>query len=221
MHFKKLVILASICGSLMACTHEYKSGKELVDIAINGLPDANFTEQQRLAFNYATIYVKYGVHPKTYMALARADGKQRIWASTDGITIVTRNGQIIRANGLPFVSSGVRFENQDPFELGLLSVKPEQIYRSKRDFSSVNLFGAQAESRFSLGEVSQQTIAGKQRQLRKVTEQLDVPDLDFTVFNHYWVEQNNKQLVWRSEQQLGPNQPSISLEGLMPFYDDI
>ncbi|WP_427979091.1 YjbF family lipoprotein, partial [Agarivorans sp.] len=121
----------------MACTHEYKSGKELLDIAINGLPDANFTEQQRLAFNYAAIYVKYGIYPKTHMGLAKADGKQRIWASADGITIVTRNGQIIRADGLPFVSSGVRFEGQDPFDLGLLSVNPEQIYPSKRDFASI------------------------------------------------------------------------------------
>ncbi|GGA99005.1 YjbF family lipoprotein [Agarivorans gilvus] len=206
----------------MACTHEYKSGKELLDIAINGLPDANFTEEQRLAFDYAAIYVKYGIYPKTYMALARADGQQRIWSSTDGITIVTRNGQIIRADGLPFVSSGVRFEGEDPFELGLLSVKPEQVYFSKRDFASVGLFGSQAQSSFSFGEVSEQSIAGKQRKLQQVTERLYVPDLDFSVVNHYWVEQNNnKQLVWRSEQQLGPDQPLIRLEGLMPYYEDI
>jgi hypothetical protein len=222
MRLSKLLLLVFLATQILGCTQDYKSGKELIDIAVNGLPDSHLTEEERLSLGFAAIYVKYGQHPKTYIALAKAIEDERVWAASDGITIVTRHGQIVRTDGLPFASSGVYFSQENPFELGLLSVNEETVYSAKRDFISEGMFGVDSHSRFSINEVSTLFVAGKERQLQKVTEQLTIPDLDLQTENHYWVEQNSKkQIVWRSEQQLGPAQPTLLLESLLPYFDDI
>ncbi|UPW20089.1 YjbF family lipoprotein [Agarivorans sp. TSD2052] len=222
MRFSKVVISAALAASLLGCTQDYKSAKELVDIAVNGLPDIQLSEEERLALNFAAVYIKYGEHPKTYIALAKAQGDERVWAASDGITVVTRNGQIIRSDGLPFASSGVHYLKQDPFAQGLLSVEENTPYLATRDYISEDLFGVTSESSFTVHETSQAVIAGSERQLQRVSEQLSVPALKFSTTNQYWVEQrNNKQIIWRTEQQLGPNQPMVFLESLMPFFEDI
>ncbi|WP_221074078.1 YjbF family lipoprotein [Agarivorans aestuarii] len=222
MRLSKLLLLVFLALQILGCTQDYKSGKELIDIAINGLPDSHLTEEERLSLGFAAIYVKYGQHPKTYIALAKAIKDERIWAASDGITIVTRYGQIVRTDGLPFSSSGVYFTQENPFEIGLLSVSQDTVYSAKRDFISEGMFGVTSHSRFSIEESSSHFVAGKERQLQKVTEYIHIPDLEFQAENHYWVEQNNnKQIVWRSEQQLGPAQPRLLLESLLPYFDDI
>ncbi|WP_432462987.1 YjbF family lipoprotein [Agarivorans sp. QJM3NY_33] len=222
MRLSKLLISALFSSTMLGCTQDYKSGQELVDIAINGLPEAQLTEQQRLDLGFAALYIKYGEHPRTYIALAKANQDQRIWAATDGITLVTRNGQIIRSDGLPFANSGVRYQGQNPFTLGLISASKQATFSATRDFISEGLFNVSSHSTFTLHETSTQMIAGSERQVQRVSEQLAVPSLNFHTTNQYWVEQSNhKQVVWRSEQQLGPDQPIIFLETLMPYYDDI
>ncbi|GAB1620108.1 YjbF family lipoprotein [Agarivorans albus] len=222
MRLSKLLFLVSLALQILGCTQDYKSGKELIDIAINGLPDSHLTEEERLNLGFAAIYVKYGQHPKTYIALAKAIEDERVWAASDGITIVTRYGQIIRTDGLPFASSGVYFTKENPFKIGLLSVNQNTVYSAKRDFISEGMFGVTSQSRFSIKESLSLFVAGKERKLQKVIEYIDIPDLDFQAENHYWVEQNNnKQIVWRSEQQLGPDQPTLLLESLLPYFDDI
>ncbi|WP_220721030.1 YjbF family lipoprotein [Agarivorans litoreus] len=221
MRLSRLLLLVFLALQILGCTQDYKSGKELIDIAINGLPDSNLTEEERLALGFAAIYVKYGQHPKTYIALAKAIDDERVWAASDGITIVTRYGQIIRTDGLPFASSGVYFTQENPFAIGLLSVNQDTVYTAKRDFISEGMFGVDSHSRFSINEVSTHFVAGKERRLQKVTEHLSIPSLNLKTENHYWVEPNNKQIVWRSEQQLGPAQPVVLLESLLPYFDDI
>ncbi|GAA0827734.1 YjbF family lipoprotein [Marinomonas arenicola] len=206
---------------LAGCTSTSNMALKTLHDSVFSAPDVVMTDQQIAQLTYAASYMRMGDAPQAFVVLAKAEGHDRLWLSEEKEAVVTRFGHIVRTDGLsPVNIEAVRFVKGDPLEKGLVSLKQRNyqangLISSMPDYQFDLPFSADYQVKGSVPVV----IANKTQNLTQVDEHYSIPALDFSVVNHYWL--NDRGVVFKSQQQLLPTLPMITITTLKPYIQDL
>jgi len=206
---------------LAGCTSTSNMALKTLHDSIFSAPDVVVTDQQIAQLPYAANYMKMGELPQALVILAKVEGEDRLWASQGDEILVTRFGHIVRTDILSDTNiEEVRFVKGDPLEKGLASLKQHNyqvngLISSMPDYQFDLPFSAHYQVKGSVPVV----IANKIQNLTQVDEHYSVPELDFYTVNHYWL--NDRGVVFKSQQQLLPSLPMITITTLKPYQQDL
>ena len=206
---------------LAGCTSTSNMALKTLHDSIFSAPDVVMTDQQIAQLPYAASYMKMGELPQAMVILAKVEGKDRLWASQGDEILVTRFGHIVRTDILSDTNiEELRFIKGDPLEKGLVSLKQHNyqgngVISSMPDYQFDLPFSAHYQVKGSVPVM----IANKTQNLIQIDERYSVPALDFSVVNHYWL--NERGVVFKSQQQLLPTLPMITITTFKPYIQDL
>lgn len=173
------------------------------------------SREQIAALPYASLGVQVGSSPKAVVVLAKYDGEDLQWVSSDRVVLVTRKGRLIRTVGLAQDLTGVQFQAGDV--LSNWGVHPlagaVARYARRIDVMPGDAFNVLVECELAVGTPEEITILGRPRMTRRLREQMRVPLWDWTAENLFWVDPDSGY-VWRSRQVYSPRVPPIAMEVL-------
>jgi len=179
---------------------------------IFGYEDYPITQEVVDQIPYASMRMKIGKGPAGLLILESIDKEtnELTWVSADNIFITTRNGRIIRAEGLTnnvtdFVSSEPSFEqilDDDFFEKEFtryISLDNPEVYEMELKVS------------FKKFKTEDVFILDRKRELVLIEETIENSYTRWKYTNKYWVDQNSG-FVWQSIQEIAPNLPPILMQ---------
>jgi hypothetical protein len=205
-------------GLALAGCGESKLARTVVDayqVAIVGRPDVPISRSTVTNLPYASIAAKIGKGPRSLLILWRQDQDDLHWLSADDAAIVTRNGRVVKTAGLPETLVDTRSISTDPVGDGLSSGAQGPTYVREIDTSPPPQFGLLIESKFREVGPRRLSIADIEFDTVLFHEHCRAKTLNWSFTNRYWVDPADG-FVWRSEQTIARNFPSIEIEILKP-----
>ena len=179
---------------------------------IFGYEDYPITQEVVDQIPYASMRMKIGKGPAGLLILESIDreANKLTWVSADNIFITTKNGRIIRAEGLnnnvtDFVSSEPSFEqilDEDFFE---------QEFKRYISLDNPEVYEMELKVSFQKFESEDVFILGRKRELVLIEETIENSYTRWKYTNKYWVDQNSG-FVWQSVQEIAPNLPPILMQ---------
>lgn len=187
-----------------------------VERAFKQPPPLALTREDINRIPYASILVRVGKGPENMLILARYDGKDLHWVSTDFAVLVTRGGRLVRTVGFAQDLLETRFFGADP--LSRVPQDPEAAMapaRRRIDIRPPDRYGVLVESR--LRHLGDERIEIKELVLDTAlyAESNRAGGLDWTFENHYWADRRTG-VIWRSVQHAAPSLPPIDIRILKP-----
>lgn len=173
-----------------------------------------FTAEQVERLPYATLAARIGNSARAMLVLGKVEGQHLHWISADKGVLVTRHGRLIRSVGL----SGGDLANTMAIETDPLepagSWRVARRWRRIIDLQPGNRLGLTVVAEWlPVGEVVIPTFWGE-RTAFHAREVCEVQGKTLT--NQFWISTHNGQVI-KSEQELWPRMPKISLEILKPY----
>ncbi|CAG8998554.1 MAG: putative lipoprotein GfcB [Candidatus Celerinatantimonas neptuna] len=190
------------------------------DALIKG-PDVSLSASQLKNLPYAASYARLGDEPRAMVVLARVKGDERIWVSRDHEYLFTRHGRLVRTDGLKKANlKRLHFDGGDPLASGLGGLAKVH-YQSKGtiDLMPDYRYGLPFIAHYKIVGHSRIVIANRSMLLTQVDETFAIPDMNYRIVNHYWMD--NKGLIWKSIQRPIPSLPAITLTLIKPYQQDI
>jgi Group 4 capsule polysaccharide lipoprotein gfcB, YjbF len=148
------------------------------------------------------------------LILGNVDGKREDWYGHDQVVIFTRHGQVVQTTGFASNLEGMHEAADNPFARGLQHLAAPVTYTRTEDWSGYR-YGVPVTARLVPMGITQLKVLDKEHQVLEVDEYIDAPLAHYHAVNHFWVDTHNG-LVWKSEQQVAPNQ-SITMIQLRPY----
>ena len=174
--------------------------------------DADYAEN----LPYASIAVTLKNVPKALLVLAKAEGDDLHWMSSDRSLLVTRKGRLIRTAGLTQNILQTSIVNEDLIAGGVLPTKLQSAKQRKIvDLSPGNRYGMVVESHYSVEKRQVLRILRYEHDTTHITEHCHVPMLSWHFENQFWID--DQGTVWRSIQHITPEMPSVEIELIKAF----
>ncbi len=168
---------------------------------------------------YATMGVRIASNPRAVIVLATAEGHTLQWVSADHVIFVTRDGWLLRTQGMQRDLAATRWlpdPDQNPLRSFVQTgVVPSPGVFREIDLGHANEQGIAIESRFEAGNDETIVIQGRTRQTRRINEIATMHAWRWKTRNSFWLDPQTGQ-VWRSVQQYCPEIPPIQFEVLKP-----
>ena len=187
----------------------------IVRVGALGVADAAFTNEYVAKLPYATISAKIGRGQRSLLVLARRDGPDLHWISSDRAVLVTRNGRLVRALG---VAGGV--DLRDTAEIAADPVASESFSFPGRwmrvvDLGQGHTYGIPIESTFTIRGREVTAILDHQFDTLHVTEQSDAVGMRWRFTNEFWFDFTTG-FCWKSIQHFAPDVAPVAIEVLKP-----
>lgn len=129
--------------------------------------------------------------------------------------LVTHNGRVIQAAGLPSDSDVLApLAADDPFRGDLRSLGQAEVVRAV-DYPDRFLTGIPQIATYKSGPLETMQVMGVDRQLRRLDEKVRMPALGFSATNSYWFEPATGRVIV-SVQHLAPGLPPLWLTEVSP-----
>lgn len=163
---------------------------------------------------YAMITARVGKGPPAVLVLADNSDGARQWMATNAVSIVTRNGRLIRTVGFPHDMRDLRFIGIDP-----LAGSPQRLVGTANYKITLSL--DQSNNRSLLLDCSLSMIGPEKIEIVELIfetvrlEETCISDKQKNISNTYWVDAFDGY-VWQSRQRWDRDQPAISLSVLKP-----
>lgn len=228
---------------LSGCSNNSLSTLDTLQYAFFGTPDVQISAEEVRRMPYASAYLQVGDNPQAFVVLAFADPDGTLtWVSADHNLFVTRAGRLIKTVGLendlyrlaPSPDPGAAqrqgsdaAQPADPLAR-LAHLLP--LARQQPADAAAALQPWQLQAEWQRDYVSGDTLRAGAYQLHADT--LTVLDNTYSVWvieeriemlerkqrwhNRYWVDRESGRLL-KSEQQLGPDMPVITMTILKPY----
>lgn len=187
-----------LCG----CNPLMRASWYTLETSVTFPASIDVTRTQVDAVPYPQILVTTAVG-EGVMAMARRRGDLEFWVASGKQVVMMRDGLVVRTVGLGFSLDGTRFSGESPFKLGLQHLADGYASTRWIDLYDGNRIGIAVNSHFSPHGIEPLRILDKDYTLLRIDEQVDVPTLNFSVTNHYWVDPQDG-FILRSEQHLTP-----------------
>lgn len=216
---------------LAGCSQKSSSMYETLNLAFFGQVDAHVSTQYVDSLPWASIYAQIDGQPRAFMVLGFAEPGYSIqkvgtqgsrltqlkWLSAQNEMLVTEEGRLIKTHGLQIGNlTGSYSVEPDPIALGLhLSDTPREWSRTI-DWMPGNHFGYRVDSVFHHAGVQTLWINDKAVETLYVTEHVNVPLLDLSYENHFWLSPVSGQVI-SSKQTIAPGLPQLEVTNLKPF----
>jgi hypothetical protein len=169
------------------------------------------TLDEAAAVPYASMGLRVGDSTQIMLILAADEGGQRLWTSSSGIAITTRDGRIVRTAGISYDMSG--FVAQSDVAEGSGS----RVVRWQADFPDLGFYSIAVVCRDRVTGDEVIVILGKEIHTRHVEEKCrtESSQLNWSFKNNFWLDPSDG-MVWRSTQHVHPKLDAIETETLRP-----
>ena len=214
--FLNRVLLLASCLSLIGCSSipdnvagSWRYSFETFKSALFGYEDFPITRELIDNIPYASIRLKIGKGPAGLLILENKERKKNTWLSADQVTIVEREGKIIRTLGLTNNLTSIR-----PHRVNFIDFvknKDNPIYKSFISLDNPEVFELELNVKVFSKGLEEIEIVGKKYSLIHFTEEKENRYLRWKSKDHYWVDPEDG-FVWKSIQNIAPNIPPIVIE---------
>ena len=190
------------CLLLCGCSPLMQGSLDTFKAAVQGPVPLELTAADVAAVPYAQILVTTP-SSEGVMAKLRQQGDLQYWVASGKQVLLMRNGLVVRTTGLQPALDGTRFDGQSPFKRGLHLVADGERSTRWIDMYQVEQVGLAVNSRFVRKGLETVTILDKPYVLQRIDEKFEIPALDFSGTNHFWVRPTDG-VILQSEQYVTP-----------------
>ena len=190
------------CLLLCGCSPLMPSSLDTFKAAVHGVEPLPLTAADVAAVPYAQILVTTA-SSEGVMAKLRQQGDLQYWVASGKQVLLMRNGLVVRTTGLQPALDGTRFDGQSPFKRGLHLVADGERSTRWIDMYQGEQVGLAVNSRFVRKGLETVTILDKPYVLQRIDEKFEIPALDFSGTNHFWVRPTDG-VILQSEQYVTP-----------------
>ena len=190
------------CLLLCGCSPLMQGSLDTFKAAVQGPVPLELTATDVAAVPYAQILVTTP-SSEGVMAKLRQQGDLQYWVASGKQVLLMRNGLVVRTTGLQPALDGTRFDGQSPFKRGLHLVADGERSTRWIDMYQVEQVGLAVNSRFVRKGLETVTILDKPYVLQRIDEKFEIPALDFSGTNHFWVRPTDG-VILQSEQYVTP-----------------
>ena len=214
--FLNRVLLLASCLSFIGCSSipdnvagSWRYSFETFKSALFGYEDFPITRELIDNIPYASIRLKIGKGPAGLLILETKERKKNTWLSADQVTIVEREGKIIRTLGLTNNLTSIRPQSVNHVEL--VKNKDSPIYKSFISLDNPEVFELELKVKVLNKGLEEIEIVDKKYSLIHFIEEKENRYLRWKSKDHYWVDPEDG-FVWKSIQNIAPNIPPIVIE---------
>ena len=214
--FLNRVLLLASCLSFIGCSSipdnvagSWRYSFETFKSALFGYEDFPITRELIDNIPYASIRLKIGKGPAGLLILEIKERKKNTWLSADQVTIVEREGKIIRTLGLTNNLTSIRPQSVNHVEL--VKNKDSPIYKSFISLDNPEVFELELKVKVLNKGLEEIEILDKKYSLIHFIEEKENRYLRWKSKDHYWVDPEDG-FVWKSIQNIAPNIPPILIE---------
>ena len=190
------------CLLLCGCSPLMQGSLDTFKAAVQGVEPLQLTAADVAAVPYAQILVTTP-SSEGVMAKLRQQGDLQYWVASGKQVLLMRNGLVVRTTGLQPALDGTRFDGQSPFKRGLHLVADGERSTRWIDMYQGEQVGLALNSRFVRKGLETVTILDKPYVLQRIDEKFEIPALDFSGTNHFWVRPTDG-VILQSEQYVTP-----------------
>ena len=190
------------CLLLCGCSPLMQGSLDTFKAAVQGPVPLELTATDVAAVPYAQILVTTP-SSEGVMAKLRQQGDLQYWVASGKQVLLMRNGLVVRTTGLQPALDGTRFDGQSPFKRGLHLVADGERSTRWIDMYQGEQVGLALNSRFVRKGLETVTILDKPYVLQRIDEKFEIPALDFSGTNHFWVRPTDG-VILQSEQYVTP-----------------
>ena len=214
--FLNRVFLLASCLSLIGCSSipdnvagSWRYSFETFKSALFGYEDFPITRELIDNIPYASIRLKIGKGPAGLLILENKERKKNTWLSADQVTIVEREGKIIRTLGLTNNLTSIRPQSVNYVEF--VKNKDNPVYKSFISLDNPEVFELELKVKVLNKGLEEIEIVDKKYSLIHFIEEKENRYLRWKSKDHYWVDPEDG-FVWKSVQNIAPNIPPILIE---------
>ena len=214
--FLNRVFLLASCLSLIGCSSipdnvagSWRYSFETFKSALFGYEDFPITRELIDNIPYASIRLKIGKGPAGLLILENKERKKNTWLSADQVTIVEREGKIIRTLGLTNNLTSIRPQSVNYVEF--VKNKDNPVYKSFISLDNPEVFELELKVKVLNKGLEEIEIVDKKYSLIHFIEEKENRYLRWKSKDHYWVDPEDG-FVWKSIQNIAPNIPPILIE---------
>ena len=214
--FLNRVLLLASCLSFIGCSSipdnvagSWRYSFETFKSALFGYEDFPITRELIDNIPYASIRLKIGKGPAGLLILEIKERNKNTWLSADQVTIVEREGKIIRTLGLTNNLTSIRPQSVNHVEL--VKNKDSPIYKSFISLDNPEVFELELKVKVLNKGLEEIEIVDKKYSLIHFIEEKENRYLRWKSKDHYWVDPEDG-FVWKSIQNIAPNIPPILIE---------
>ena len=193
---------ANIAGNF---TQTFKAFSSL----IYGYEDYPISQSLVDEIPYASLKMKIGKGPAGLLILESVDIDEYTWVSADNIYITTKNGRIVRAQGLP--NNLVDFFSSEPSFSDILNNDHVQDHFRSISLDNPEVFDMKLEVSYRTIGSEDILILNKERELVLIEEDVENSYIRWKYTNRYWVDKKTG-FVWQSIQEIAPNIPPVLIQ---------
>ena len=190
------------CLLLCGCSPLMQGSLDTFKAAVQGPVPLELTAADVAAVPYAQILVTTP-SSEGVMAKLRQQGDLQYWVASGKQVLLMRNGLVVRTTGLQPALDGTRFDGQSPFKRGLHLVADGERSTRWIDMYQGEQVGLAVNSHFVRKGLETVTILDKPYVLQRIDEKFEIPALDFSGTNHFWVRPTDG-VILQSEQYVTP-----------------
>lgn len=211
---------------LSACASSGEGGVGQAGAMVTGLVDSIFSDEEAPTapakvdrslpekYKFASIGVTVDDNPQFLFLLANQNGADEVYTLGYKISVVLRDGRLIRTQGLSRDLLGSRWEGQDIIRTAIGAGRP---VAGVRWFESNERGIATYEAQCTAQDFGDETITilGTPIVTRHVSEACIVPQMKWKYRNEFWITPQNGR-VWLSLQYVHPRINPLRIETFRP-----
>ena len=202
--------------SLIGCNAVTGEAKRTIEYMLTKTPDYEMTAEEISEFPYTALYMNQEGSPQSLVVLGYIDGDMQTqnfsWVSQERETIVTRNGRVIRTEGLHANLTGLSDLGTDP--LLCIVTSPQDCVLSwtrnqdfiLRDGTSLS---RRVHSEFEVADEQRLALPGGEVDVTLVREYVEIGLHKRRYVNEFWIEADGH--VVKSKQWVLHNEPRFTL----------
>ncbi len=203
------LLFLSSCSSIKTgnIAPGYVEAFKAMRMLITGQEGIDISPELIESIPYASSLLKIGKGPKGLLILESIRNKEQTWVSADGLTLIIKDGRIIKTAGLDHNLSNFFSPPMNSYEQ---QIKEGRVYKYYYSYDSPYLINLEVEVNIiDKGLESVMLLNGK-RELRLIIETISNETIGWNAVNKYWIDKNN--FIWKSKQVISPRLPEFNLE---------
>lgn len=212
-----LIALAGV--PLAACSSgdftEYGPIGDAIKAELGLKPQPSITLEEAAGVPYSSLGFQIGNGRESMLILAEAIGGGFLWTASSRVSLLTKEGRILRSSGFKWNLSDVKFFDHDPVGGGLQHGAPQKSFIRVADFNDIGRYGVPITARFTSWTPTTIEILGHPLKTIAVVEDCNCDSIDWEFQNTFWADAETG-FVWKSIQNIHPNLDPITLEILRP-----
>ena len=192
-----IFITASSCSQLPILS--YSDMPKILYRSAFGFPDEEITLDTFNSYKYSFAKVRFGKGEPVTLILASIDVDLYSWIGSDGVKLITKNGRIIKTNGLPH-DINIKASNLK------VTFAEGQFYETV-NFKQPLLIGANLSSNIKFLEYKDYLHVGQLIRARVFAEEISIKNIAWQEDNLYIFDENDRALK--------------TIQFIHPFLDEI